>query len=107
MPAVTPKWGMPELVLSILAAMTGPSLTAPPVSASTGGGAGGAGSGGGAGAGAGVVELGSGLGLGEGEADELADVLLSVERPPPDEQPASRIAVVTTNAAAKAPIPLS
>src|SRR6476661_396664 len=82
-----PYWGSPAEVLSILAAITGPSFTAPPVSASTGGGCGG-----GVGSGlGGATGDGVGVGLGVGDADEDAadedgGAVIRVDRPtvPPD-----------------------
>src|SRR6478735_5987735 len=68
-----PCCGNPALVLSTLTAITGPSLTGPPVSASMGGGGGGGGGGSGVGVGVGVG-VGLGVGLGDAEldgADEL------------------------------------
>src|SRR5690349_1982288 len=85
-----PYWGSPAEVLSILTAITGPSLTAPPVNASTGGGAGG-GSGVGVGVGVGVG-LGVGDGLGLGDADELGGEELG-SASDPVEQPASTAAL--------------
>ena len=87
-----PYCGRPADVLSILTAITGPSLTGPPVNASTGAGGGG-GSGVGVGLGGGV---GVGVRLGVGDADDEVDDELGGASDPV-EHPASTSAPASTD----------